>query len=119
MSQISASFVQIIDIERYVAKIATEKISPRALNQLQYSLTEVESLKAHLKKMAHKPLKAIEATRLLCSITALIRQTTCIQKLRFWFLRDSVLLRGSLKDLDRFEVCEITSQSHLDAMLQT
>jgi DNA mismatch repair protein MutS len=44
---------KIIDIERVVAKIATEKISPRALNQLQYSLEAIALLKAHLQAKGH------------------------------------------------------------------
>ena len=44
------SLKQIIDIERVISKIATEKISPRALNQLSNSLEIVEKIKIKIKE---------------------------------------------------------------------
>ena len=38
----------IVDLERVIAKIATEKISPRALNQLSFSLNIVEEIKENI-----------------------------------------------------------------------
>ena len=67
---------KIIDIERVVAKIATEKISPRALNQLQYSLEAIALLKAHLQAKGHlaiqeqlKTLPDTDAIRVLIEKT--------------------------------------------------
>ena len=55
--QIAHHLNQMVDIERIVAKIATQKISPRALVQLGKSLQEIAQIKIYLSKHSNKALK--------------------------------------------------------------
>lgn len=114
---IQHSLSQIVDMERIVAKIATEKISPRALNQLQNSLKAIDSLKQHLKDTAHQTLKQqannLPATN---SIKNLIEQTLDPEA-PVLVSKGQVIAAGFSKDLDALRSLRDTSQSHLDAML--
>jgi DNA mismatch repair protein MutS len=101
-----------------MAKIATEKISPRALYQLQDSLTEVESLKGHLENGTNttirKQLKLLPSCAL---ITALIRQTIHPEA-PVLVSKGTVIAEGFSEDLDGLRGLRDQSQSHLDAMLE-
>ena len=116
--QVQEALSNIIDIERVMAKIATDKISPRALYQLQDSLTEVESLKGHLENGTNttirKQLKLLPSCAL---ITALIRQTIHPEALVL-VSKGTVIAEGFSEDLDGLRGLRDQSQSHLDAMLE-
>ena len=116
--QVQEALSNIIDIERVMAKIATDKISPRALYQLQDSLTEVESLKGHLENGTNttirKQLKLLPSCAL---ITALIRQTIHPEA-PVLVSKGTVIAEGFSEDLDGLRVLRDQSQSHLDAMLE-
>ena len=118
LSQVQQALSNIIDIERVMAKIATEKISPRALYQLQDSLTEVESLKGHLENGTNttirKQLKLLPSCAL---ITALIRQTIHPEA-PVLVSKGTVIAEGFSEDLDGLRGLRDQSQSHLDAMLE-
>ena len=116
--QVQEALSNIIDIERVMAKIATDKISPRALYQLQDSLTEVESLKCHLENGTNttirKQLKLLPSCAL---ITALIRQTIHPEA-PVLVSKGTVIAEGFSEDLDGLRGLRDQSQSHLDAMLE-
>ena len=116
--QVQEALSNIIDIERVMAKIATDKISPRALYQLQDSLTEVESLKGHLENGTNttirKQLKLLPSCAL---ITALIRQTIHPEA-PVLVSKGTVIAEGFSEDLDGLRGLRDQSQSHLDAMLE-
>ena len=118
LSQVQQALSNIIDIERVMAKIATEKISPRALYQLQDSLTEVESLKGHLENGTNttirKQLKLLPSCAL---ITALIRQTIHPEA-PVLVSKGTVIAEGFSEDLDGLRGLRDQSQSHLDAILE-
>ena len=118
LSQVQQALSNIIDIERVMAKIATDKISPRALYQLQDSLTEVESLKGHLENGTNttigKQLKLLPSCAL---ITALIRQTIHPEA-PVLVSKGTVIAEGFSEDLDGLRGLRDQSQSHLDAMLE-
>ena len=116
--QVQEALSNIIDIERVMAKIATDKISPRALYQLQDSLTEVESLKGHLENGTNttirKQLKLLPSCAL---ITALIRQTIHPEA-PVLVSKGTVIAEGFSEDLDGLRGLRDQSQSHLDAILE-
>ena len=116
--QVQEALSNIIDIERVMAKIATDKISPRALYQLQDSLTEVESLKGHLENGTNttirKQLKLLPSCAL---ITALIRKTIHPEA-PVLVSKGTVIAEGFSEDLDGLRGLRDQSQSHLDAMLE-
>ena len=109
---------QIVDMERIVAKIATEKISPRALNQLQNSLDAINQLKQNLKEKAHKTLlKQLDQLPDTNPIRDLISQTLDPEA-PVLVSKGQVIASGFSEDLDGLRSLRDTSQSHLDAMLK-
>ena len=109
---------QIVDMERIVAKIATEKISPRALNQLQNSLDAINQLKQNLKEKAHKTLlQQLDQLPDTNPIRDLISQTLDPEA-PVLVSKGQVIASGFSEDLDGLRSLRDTSQSHLDAMLK-
>lgn len=118
LSQVQQALSNIIDIERVMAKIATEKISPRALYQLQDSLTEVESLKVHLENGTNTTIrKQLKLLPSCATITALIRQTIHPEA-PVLVSKGTVIAEGFSEDLDGLRGLRDQYQSHLDAMLE-
>ena len=112
------SLSQIVDMERIVAKIATEKISPRALNQLQNSLDAINQLKQNLKEKAHKTLlQQLDQLPDTNPIRDLISQTLDPEA-PVLVSKGQVIASGFSEDLDGLRSLRDTSQSHLDAMLK-
>ncbi len=112
------ALAQIIDMERVVAKIATEKISPRALNQLQYSLTALEKLKDDL---GNKGNKALQNQLKAIPDTSAIQQrisATLDPEAPVLVSKGQVIAAGFSQDLDALRNLRDTSQSQLDAMLE-
>jgi len=108
---------KIIDIERVVARIATEKISPRALNQLQYSLEAIAQLKSHLKEKGHKSLqKQLKSLPETNAVKILIEKTLAPEA-PVLVSKGNVIAVGFSQDLDALRGLRDTSQSHLDDML--
>ena len=111
------SLSQIVDIERIVAKIATEKISPRVSYQLKNSLEEIDLLKQNLKQTANKTLKQqVNNLPDTNSIKRLIEHTLD-PKAPVLVSKGQVIVAGFSEDLDALRILRDTSQSHLDAML--
>jgi len=108
----------IIDIERVMAKIATEKISPRALYQLQDSLSELEGLKKQLEKGSNPTIKAQLKTLSSCASVIALIQDTIHPEAPVLVSKGKVIAEGFSSDLDTLRGLRDQSQSHLDAMLE-
>ena len=108
----------IIDIERVMAKIATEKISPRALYQLQDSLSEVEGLKKQLEKGSNFTIKEQLKTISSCAAIISLIQQTIHPEAPVLVSKGKVIAEGFSLDLDALRGLRDQSQSHLDAMLE-
>ena len=108
----------IIDIERVMAKIATEKISPRALYQLQDSLSEVEGLKKQLEKGSNFTIKEQLKTISSCAAIISLIQQTIHPEAPVLVSKGKVIAEGFSSDLDSLRGLRDQSQSHLDAMLE-
>ena len=59
LEKVNNILTQIVDLERIMAKIATEKITPRSLVQLNKSLDLIKPLKNELKSTKLKPLQLL------------------------------------------------------------
>ena len=108
----------IIDIERVMAKIATEKISPRALYQLQDSLSEVEGLKKQLEKGSNFTIKEQLKTISSCAAIISLIQQTIHPEAPVLVSKGKVIAEGFSSDLDALRGLRDQSHSHLDAMLE-
>lgn len=109
---------QIIDIERVMAKIATEKISPRALNQLADSLSVLEAFKLVLAQkkgsFLSKQLKELASCEEILSLL----KKTLHPEAPVVVSKGKVIAEGFSEQLDSLRKLRDTSQAQLDAMLE-
>jgi len=111
------AFSNIIDIERVMSKIATDKISPRALYQLQDSLTHVEELKISLLDMGNVALKNELKYVPKCKNIIELIKNTLHPEAPVIVSKGNVIAEGFSKNLDDIRSLRKTSQVHLDDML--
>ena len=108
----------IVDLERVIAKIATEKISPRALNQLSFSLNIVEEIKENIitgnTKYLKKQFKYIKSCKPLLKTL----QKTIHPEAPVLISKGNVIADGFSKKLDHLRNLLYNSQSELDDMLE-
>ena len=112
------SLKQIIDIERVISKIATEKISPRALNQLSNSLEIVEKIKTKIKEGKTKILKKKfqnlpSLDNLIASLKSRLHPDAPVL-----VSKGNVIADGFSEQLDSLRSLKNKSQSHLNDMLE-
>jgi len=109
---------QIIDLERVMAKIATEKISPRALNQLANSLEALETYKEQLHKEKAPSLKLqLQSLASTDGIIAELRKTLHSEA-PVLVSKGRVIAEGYSQKLDDLRSLRDSSQAHLDALLE-
>ena len=108
----------VVDLERVIAKIATEKISPRALNQLSFSLNIVEEIKENIisgnTKYLKKQFKHIKSCKPLLKTL----QKTIHPEAPVIISKGNVIADGFSKKLDHLRNLLYNSQSELDDMLK-
>ena len=118
LNQTIKALDQIIDIERVMAKIATEKISPRALNQLTFSLKAIEQFKFYVKGLKTSGLKKQINELSSCKNLLTILENSLHQDAPVLVSKGKVIARGFSKELDKLRDLRETSQAHLDKMLE-
>ena len=109
---------QIIDIERIVSKIATEKITPRALNQLSDSLEGIEKFKIIIKIGKSVFIKKQLRNLPSCDIIKSLLKKTLHHEAPVLVSKGNVIAEGFSEKLDELRNLKNTSQSHLDEMLE-
>ena len=108
----------IVDLERVIAKIATEKISPRALNQLSFSLNIIEEIKENIIGGNTKYLKNQFKYIKSCKPLLKTLQKTIHPEAPVLISKGSVIADGFSKKLDHLRNLLYNSQSELDDMLE-
>ena len=109
---------QMVDIERMVAKIATQKISPRALVQMGKSLEEIDQMKDYLAKQPDKVLKEeAKDIRDNKQISGLI-QSTLQPEAPVLISKGEVIAQGVDNELDGLRDLLRSGKDHLDKMLE-
>ena len=118
LEQTLNSLAKIIDLERVMAKIAMEKISPRALVQLQFSLTELNRLKTQLLEADIRVIRnEINALPDVQPIVDLLEKTLHPEA-PVLVSKGNVIANRFSEALDHLRSLKETSQTHLDAMLE-
>jgi len=109
---------QMVDIERMVAKIATQKISPRALVQMGKSLEDIDQLKDFLAKQPDKVLKG-EAKHIRDNkqISDLIKSTIQAEA-PVLISKGEVIEQGVDNELDGLRDLLRSGKDYLDKMLE-
>ena len=113
----SCHLKKIVDIERIVSKIATLKISPRALVQLGNSLGEISELKSYLSEKEDKVLKTLGKGFLENKKAIELIQSTLKEDAPVLLNKGEVIANGVSKELDELRDLLQSGKTHLDDML--
>ena len=116
--QMAQHLNQIVDLERIVAKIATQKISPRALVQLAKSLDEIGHIKTYLSDHSNLVLKKRAKCFLEGKVISTIIQSTLKPEAPVLVSKGEVIADGFDRELDELRDLLRSGKDHLDKMLE-
>ena len=108
---------KMVDIERIVSKIATLKISPRALVQLGNSLGEIAAIRSYLSEQEHKVLKTLGNGFLENKKVIELIQSTLKEDAPVLLNKGEVIAQGVSEELDELRDLLQSGKTHLDDML--
>ena len=108
---------KMVDIERIVSKIATLKISPRALVQLGNSLGEIEAIRSYLSEQEDRVLKTLGKGFLENRKVIELIQTTLKEDAPVLLNKGEVIAQGVSEELDELRDLLQSGKTHLDDML--
>ncbi|MED5362975.1 MAG: DNA mismatch repair protein MutS, partial [Bacteroidota bacterium] len=109
---------QMVDIERIVAKIATQKISPRALVQLAKSLNEIDQIKAYLSDHSNTVLQARAKGFMDVKGVITLIQSTLNSEAPVLLSKGEVIADKVNSELDELRELLSSGKNHLDKMLE-
>ncbi len=109
---------QMVDIERIVSKIATQKISPRALVQLAKSLNEIDQIKAYLSDHSNTDLQ--ERAKGFTEVKGIITliESTLKPEAPVLLSKGGVIADKVNSELDELRELLSSGMNHLDKMLE-
>ena len=116
--QIANHLNLMVDIERIVAKIATQKISPRVLVQLGKSLQEIDSIKVYLSNHSNKILQQRAQKFLESKEVSRLIQSTLKPDAPVLLSKGEVIAEGVNDELDELRTLLHSGKDHLDKMLE-
>ena len=108
---------KMVDIERIVSKIATLKISPRALVQLGNSLGEIAEIRSYLSEQEDKVLKTLGNGFLENKKVIELIQSTLKEDAPVLLNKGEVIAQGVSEELDELRDLLQSGKTHLDDML--
>ena len=108
---------EIVDIERIVAKIATQKISPRALVQLGKSLDQITEIKVDLLDHPSTKLKTLGGGFLDAREVIKLIKSTLKSEAPVLLGKGDVIADGVNVELDELRQLLHSGKEHLDSML--
>ena len=108
---------KMVDIERIISKIATLKISPRALVQLGNSLGEIAAIKSYLSEKENKVLKTFGKGFLENKKVIELIQSTLKVDAPVLLNKGEVIAQGVSEELDELRDLLQSGKTHLDDML--
>ena len=109
---------EIVDMERIIAKIATQKISPRALVQLGKSLDQINRVKDDLLNHSSKNLQILGSRFLEPAEVIKLIQSTLKSDAPVLLSKGEVIADGVSKELDELRQLLYSGKDHLDRMVE-
>ena len=109
---------EIVDIERIAAKIATQKISPRALVQLGKSLDQITEIKVDLLDHPSTKLKTLGGRFLDAMEVIKLIKSTLKSEAPVLLGKGEVIADGVNVELDELRQLLHSGKEHLDSMLE-
>ena len=117
LEKVNNILTQIVDLERIMAKIATEKITPRSLVQLNKSLDLIKPLKNELKSTKLKPLQLLSEKLINADKIVNILTKTLNPEAPVLLNKGNVIADGFSSELDSLRELKKSSKDYLDKML--
>lgn len=109
---------QMVDVERIVAKIATQKISPRALVQLGKTLKHIKQIKEDLSGHSHEVLQKVGKGFLENNAIMALIQKTLKEDAPVLLSKGEVIAEGVDAELDELRGLLHSGKDRLDQMLE-
>ena len=107
----------IVDLERVMARIATAKISPRALVQLLQSVERIQEIKVLLQTTESDALQRLGESLLACADLQALLQTRLHPEAPVLVSKGQVIAEGYSPALDELRGLKDSGQDFLDEML--
>ncbi|WP_026935172.1 DNA mismatch repair protein MutS [Christiangramia echinicola] len=109
---------EISDLERLISKVATERISPREVNQLRNSLNAIIPVKDLAIKCENEALKVIGDNLHSCDLLREKISESISEEAPVNVQKGNVIARGFSKELDELRDIAFSGKDYLDSMIQ-
>ena len=109
---------EISDLERLISKVATQRISPREVNQLRNSLNAIIPVKELALKCDNEALKVIGDNLHSCDLLREKISESISEEAPVNIQKGNVIARGFSKELDDLRDIAFSGKDYLDSMIQ-
>nr|WP_208012726.1 DNA mismatch repair protein MutS [Christiangramia sabulilitoris] len=109
---------EISDLERLISKVATQRISPREVNQLKNSLNAIIPVKELALKCNNEALKIIGDNLHSCDLLREKITESISEKAPVNVQKGNVIARGFSRELDELRDIAFSGKDYLDNMIQ-
>ncbi|SDR75808.1 DNA mismatch repair protein MutS [Christiangramia echinicola] len=109
---------EISDLERLISKVATQRISPREVNQLRNSLNAIIPVKNLAIKCENEALKVIGDNLHSCDLLREKISESISEEAPVNVQKGNVIARGFSKELDELRDIAFSGKDYLDGMIQ-
>ncbi|WP_108171240.1 DNA mismatch repair protein MutS [Gramella gaetbulicola] len=109
---------EISDLERLISKVATQRISPREVNQLRNSLNSIIPVKELALKCNNEALKIIGDNLHSCDLLREKITESISEEAPVNVQKGNVIARGFSKELDELRDIAFSGKDYLDNMIQ-
>ncbi|WP_219550549.1 DNA mismatch repair protein MutS [Gramella sp. MT6] len=109
---------EISDLERLISKVATQRISPREVNQLKNSLNAIIPVKELALKCNNEALKIIGDNLHSCDLLREKITESISEEAPVNVQKGNVIARGFTKELDELRDIAFSGKDYLDNMIQ-
>ncbi len=109
---------EISDLERLISKVATQRISPREVNQLRNSLNAIIPVKELALKCNNEALKIIGDNLHSCDLLREKITESISEEAPVNVQKGNVIARGFSKELDELRDIAFSGKDYLDNMIQ-
>lgn len=109
---------QISDLERLISKVATQKISPREVNQLKFSIAAILPIKEALQKTNSEAFQVLAENINSCQLLQQKITEALAEDAPVNINKGHVIAAGFNKELDELRSIAFSGKDYLDEMLE-
>ena len=118
LEEIQNQFREISDLERLISKVATQRISPREVNQLKHSLNAMIPIKEMAAKCDNEALKIIGDNLHSCDLLREKISESISEEAPVNIQKGNVIAKGFSSELDELRGLAFSGKDYLDKMIQ-